>query len=35
MIARGELQAYRLGKRLIKIKVADLDALMTPIGDTA
>ena len=35
MIARGELQAYRLGKRLIKIEVADLDALMTPIGDTA
>lgn len=32
MIARGELQAWRLGKRLIKIRAADLDALMTPIG---
>ena len=35
MIARGELTAYRLGGqagRLIKIRVADLDALMAPIG---
>jgi excisionase family DNA binding protein len=35
MISRGQLTAYRLGGkggRLIKIRVADLDALMSPIG---
>lgn len=32
MIARGQLEAYRLGDRLIKIRIADLDALMTPVG---
>jgi excisionase family DNA binding protein len=32
MISRGQLAAYRLGNRLIKIRVADLDALMSPIG---
>ena len=32
MIARGQLDAFRLGDRLIKIRVADLDALLTPIG---
>ncbi|MCG7597842.1 helix-turn-helix domain-containing protein [Mycobacterium sp. PSTR-4-N] len=31
LITSGELPAYRLGKRLIKIKVADLDALLTPM----
>jgi excisionase family DNA binding protein len=35
MIARGQLTGYRLGGasgRLIKVRVADLDALMSPIG---
>lgn len=32
MIARGQLDAFRLGDRLIKIRIADLDALMTPVG---
>lgn len=31
MISRGQLTGYRLGGRLIKIRVADLDALMSPI----
>lgn len=33
-IASGELPAYRLGPRQIRIKVTDLDALMTPIPTT-
>lgn len=31
LIASGDLPAYRLGKRLIKLKVADLDALLVPM----
>ncbi|ORB68806.1 hypothetical protein BST47_02670 [Mycolicibacterium tusciae] len=32
MISRGQLDAYRLGDRLIKIRISDLDALMIPVG---
>jgi excisionase family DNA binding protein len=32
MIARGELAAYRLNPRIIKIRIADLDALGQRIG---
>ena len=31
LIASEELAAYRLGKRLIKIRVADLESLLTPM----
>jgi excisionase family DNA binding protein len=31
LISAGQLPAGRLGKRLIKIKVTDLDALLTPM----
>jgi len=31
MIAEGELRAYRVGKRQIRIRVSDLDALAKPI----
>lgn len=31
LITSGELPAGRLGKRLIKIKVSDLDALLVPM----
>lgn len=31
LIAEGQLPAYRVGKRQIRIKVSDLDALATPI----
>jgi excisionase family DNA binding protein len=31
LITSGDLSAGRLGKRLIKIKVTDLDALLTPM----
>lgn len=31
MIAAGDLPAYRLGPRLLRIDVADLDALMRPV----
>jgi excisionase family DNA binding protein len=32
MIQSGRLPAYRLGNRVVKIKVADLEASLTPIG---
>jgi excisionase family DNA binding protein len=32
MIARGELRAYRLGNRVVKIKIADLDAALKPLS---
>lgn len=35
LIASGQLPAYRLGKRLIKIRVADLESLMKPVGGAA
>ena len=35
MIARGELAAYRINPRIIKIKLADLDALGQRIGSGA
>jgi excisionase family DNA binding protein len=31
-IAEGRLPAYRLGDRVVRIKVADLDAALTPMG---
>jgi len=31
MIAAGELPAYRVGKRMVRIKQTDLDALLSPI----
>lgn len=31
MIAAGELPAYRLGPRLLRIDAGDLDALLTPV----
>lgn len=31
MIAAGELPAYRLGKRLLRIDAADVDALLRPV----
>jgi excisionase family DNA binding protein len=30
-VARGELRAYRVGKRLIQFKISDLDALAREI----
>ncbi len=32
MIARGDLPARRIGPRLIRIRVADIDAVGTPLG---
>lgn len=32
MIARGELRAYRYGKRLVRIDPADVAAMARPIG---
>jgi excisionase family DNA binding protein len=34
-IADGTLPAYRVGQKLIRIRVADLDALGTPLGPGA
>jgi excisionase family DNA binding protein len=31
-IARGELAARRIGPRLIRIRISDLDALGSPLG---
>lgn len=31
MIASGELTGYRVGKKIIRIKQSDLDALLRPI----
>jgi excisionase family DNA binding protein len=31
MIRAGELKAYRVGKRQVRIKVSDLEALATPL----
>lgn len=31
MIAAGELPAYRLGPRLLRVKRSDVDALLRPI----
>ena len=30
-VASGKLPAYRMGGRLLRFKVEDLDALMTPV----
>ena len=35
LISGGELPAYRLGNRVIKVKISDLESVLTPIGDTA
>lgn len=32
LISRGELRAYRIGPRLIRIDPADLDALFTEVN---
>lgn len=32
LIASGELEARRIGKRAVRIRQADLDALGTPLG---
>ncbi len=34
-ISEGRLKAYRVGPRQIRIKVADLDALLAPIPTAA
>jgi excisionase family DNA binding protein len=34
-IAAGRLNAYRVGPRLIKIDVAELDKIMQPVGGAA
>ncbi len=31
LIADGKLPAYRLGQRVLKVKLADLDGVLTPI----
>ena len=31
LIASGKLTAYRLGNRVIKVKLADLDGVLTPV----
>lgn len=35
LIASKRLPGYRLGNRIIKVKVADLDAVLTPMGGVA
>jgi excisionase family DNA binding protein len=32
LITSGKLPAYRLGNRVIKIRVTDLDSVLTPLG---
>lgn len=34
-IASGRLAAYRVGPRLLKVDLDDLDALRTPVGGAA
>lgn len=35
-ITANRLPAYRIGNRIIKVKIADLDAMLTPLrGDVA
>lgn len=34
-IAAGRLRAYRVGPRLLKVDLADLDALLMPVGGDA
>lgn len=35
LIADGKLPAYRIGQRVLKVKIADLDAVLTPIPSGA
>jgi excisionase family DNA binding protein len=35
LIADGKLPAYRLGRRVLKVRLADLDAVLTPIPNGA
>ena len=35
MIARGDLTGYRLGSRMIRVDLNELDALLRPIPTTA
>jgi excisionase family DNA binding protein len=32
LIADGRLPAYRLGNRVIKVKIADLESVLSPVG---
>lgn len=32
LISSGRLPGFRLGNRIIKIRISDLDAALTPIG---
>ena len=34
-VAAGRLRAYRVGPRLLKVDLDDLDALLTPVGGAA
>jgi excisionase family DNA binding protein len=34
LIARGELKAYRLGNRIVRVDLAEVDALFRPIPTT-
>jgi excisionase family DNA binding protein len=34
-IGAGRLNAYRVGPRLLKVSIADLDALRQPVGGAA
>ncbi|HWT50010.1 MAG TPA: helix-turn-helix domain-containing protein [Mycobacterium sp.] len=35
LIANGELQAYRLGNHVLKVRIADLDAVLRPVESRA
>jgi excisionase family DNA binding protein len=35
LIADGKLPAYRLGRRVLKVRLADLDGVLTPIPNGA
>jgi len=35
LIATGQLPAYRLGNRVLKVKLADLDGVLTPVPNGA
>ena len=34
LIAAKRLPAYRLGNRVLKVKIADLDSVFSPVGGT-
>lgn len=35
LIASGRLPAYRLGNRVLKVKISDLDGVLSPVGGAA